>query len=161
MNNCSQVESDPESEYSTCVRFAFTLSEIILSMALFAGITLSLLGLFLSSRSADRAGVVNAQAANLAQTELAKLKSKPYSVLVGYTVDQPASYPRTWCDTEYRVSPQVVRLASDPASADYLLLDVAIELKWRQNRVIDQDQKNRVGAGASEVRQIMHTVLGP
>lgn len=44
-------------------------------MGLFATVSLGLLGVFLSSRSADRSGLVNAQAANLARCELARLKA--------------------------------------------------------------------------------------
>lgn len=124
-------------------------------MGLFALVSLALLGVFLSSRRADRAGLVNAQAAVAAQAELSRLRTRPRTVLEAYVADPPSPYNVTACGMPFEVRARVAPLPGEPA-----LLDLSVELGWDQARSLAGTEAGAL-LKASRVRQVMHTVVAP
>ena len=142
-------------------RAGFTLLEILLAMLIFSVSSLAILGLFLSSRSADRAGLGNVRASALASSELAKTKTLPYSVLVGQigSPAPPTTLKRDGID--YRIVTTVQRLSSNVSSNDYALLDIRLEVSWDQKKSFDFNGKDQLHVGSSQTHLVMHSVIGP
>ena len=141
------------------MRRGFTALEVILALAFFAVIALAVIGLFLSTRAADRASIVGAQAANLGAAEMRRIKARPYGTLVGYVTAAPAPYNVTSEGVEYHLVWSVSRLSDDPTDLDYGLLDLGLRLQWQQNRALEVG--NNPAARQTQMQLILHSTVSP
>ncbi len=139
----------------------FTLSEVMLGFLLISLTAFAVLGLLLSARAADRAGMENVRASYLGRTELAKIKSRPYAQLLSEITSPFPAYSVVDQGQSYLVTSSVKRLSNDSTLPEYELLDVKVELAWKQKKSLDINDTSKLSVQQAQTKLEMHSVIGP
>lgn len=140
-------------------RSGFQLLEVLLALFLFSVVSLSVLMLFISSRTTQETGLSNLRATVVADVELEKWKSKPYTAVVASLGSLPV-YQVVDEGVTYSVNTRLTRLSNVPTDTSYDLVDLRLEVEWQQKKALSsKDQQLSVGASTSRV--VLHSTLSP
>lgn len=133
----------------------------MLGFLLISLVAFAVLGLLLSARASDRAGMENVRATYVARTELSKFKSRPYTQLLSDATTPPAAYNVVDQGQTYRVTPTVKRLSSNSAVPEHELLDIKLEVSWQQKKSLDINDTSKLSVQQAQTKLELHSVVSP
>ncbi len=137
-----------------------SLLEVMLSLGILATVALGLLGLFISSRAASQGGTARAEMSNVAEAQLQRLRTLPYSQLESFLASAPADSTLDVGGNPVVMRVRVERMDSDATKPEYSLLWLNLRLTWQQH---DRLNMGSNGAGLSTVARSfeMSTLVAP
>ena len=112
-----------------------------------------------SDRAVVESADGNLRATVVADVELEKWKSKPYTAVVA-SLGSPPVYQVIDQGVTYSVNTRLTRLSNVPTDTSYDLVDLRLEVEWQQKKALSsKDQQLSVGASTSRV--VLHSTLSP
>ncbi len=143
-----------------CRQRGYSLLECMVALSLLTVVVLAMAGLFLSGQASTGHSLEGSRGAQVAESELAGLKSRPFASLVGYITTPPAPRSVQQDGVEFRVETEVRRLDSSPASPDYDLLRLQVRVSWQENRRLEVSER-QAGLKRVESQAVLYSVVGP